>query len=81
MERLYRCTLFRFLCEKVKLFPFFAKAYEDLLHVQNKYLAIRFCEGKTGKPLSSLPVLWLWPLFVKTEAPNPRVLMHKICFS
>ena len=33
----------------------FAKAYEDLLHVQNKNSAIRLSEGKTGKPLSSLP--------------------------
>ena len=32
-----------------------AKSYEDLLHVQNKYLAIRLSEGKTGKTLSSLP--------------------------
>ena len=31
------------------------KTYEDLLHVQNKCLAIRLSDVKTGKPLSSLP--------------------------
>ena len=38
--------------------PFFVlsvRSYEDLLHVQNKCLAIRLSEGKTGKTLSSLP--------------------------